>query len=95
MVRRRSSLFTAMGILALSAGLALQLWMHGNYAHFASGFLLGVSIALLIIGFARPTAENFRMRITASVVRLRNMAVSIVHRILLLHDQGALHDRYI
>jgi len=59
MVRRRSSLFTAMGALALSSGLALQLWMHGNFAHFAGGFLLGVSIALLIMGFARPTRKTF------------------------------------
>jgi hypothetical protein len=48
-------LFTAAGSLALSVGIALHLWTDGNIAHFASGFLLGVSIALLILGLARPS----------------------------------------
>jgi hypothetical protein len=41
--------------LALAAGLALRVWTDGNFSHFASGFLLGVSIALLILGLARPS----------------------------------------
>ncbi len=55
MIRRKSSLFTAVGSLALSAGIGLQLWTHGNLAHFTGGFLLGVSIALLILGLAGPS----------------------------------------
>ena len=54
MTRRKNALFTAAGSLALSAGIGLHLWIDGNMAHFASGFLLGVSIALLILGLARP-----------------------------------------
>ena len=55
MIWRRSSLFTAAGSLALALGIAVQLWTSGNFSHFASGFLLGVSIALLILGLARPS----------------------------------------
>jgi hypothetical protein len=53
-------LYTAAGSLALSAGLGLHLWMDGNLAHFAGGFLLGVSIALLILGLARPSRRVSR-----------------------------------
>jgi hypothetical protein len=59
MIRRRS-LSTAAGSLALAAGLGLRLWTHGNFAHFASGFFLGVSIALLILGLARPSRDISR-----------------------------------
>jgi len=58
MIRRR--LFTAAGSLALSAGIGLHLWTDGNVAHFASGFLLGVSIALLILGLARSPRSTSR-----------------------------------
>jgi len=55
MIRRKRSFFAGMGSLALAVGLALRLWTHGNFAHFASGFLLGISIALLILGVARQS----------------------------------------
>lgn len=55
MIRRKTSLFTAAGTLALTTGIALHLWMRGNFAHFSSGFLLGMSIALLILGLARSS----------------------------------------
>jgi len=58
--RYKNSVFTAAGSLALSGGVAIQLWMHGNYAHFAGGFLLGMSIALLILGLARPSRRLSR-----------------------------------
>ena len=60
MIRRGSILFTAAGSLALAVGFALRLWTYGNVAHFASGFLLGVSIALLILGLARPSRRVSR-----------------------------------
>jgi hypothetical protein len=60
MIRRGSILFTAAGSLALAVGIALRLWTYGNIAHFASGFLLGVSIALLILGLARPSRDVSR-----------------------------------
>ena len=53
MIRSRS-LPIAGGTLALSLGLLVRLWAQGNIAHFTSGFLLGVSVALLILGLAQP-----------------------------------------
>jgi len=53
-------LSTAAGALALSAGLALRLWTHGNFSHFATGFLLGISIALLILGLAGTSRDRAR-----------------------------------
>jgi hypothetical protein len=60
MIRRTSSLSTAAGSLALAIGIGLRLWAHGNVAHFGSGFFLGVSIALLILGLARPSRDISR-----------------------------------
>ena len=50
--------FTAAGSLALAVGISLRLWIDGSFVHFASGFFLGVSIALLILGLARPTRRR-------------------------------------
>jgi len=60
MTRSRNSLSTAAGSLALALGIGLRLWTHGNLSHFASGFFLGVSIALLILGLARPSRDISR-----------------------------------
>ena len=60
MIRSWSSLSTAAGSLALALGIGLRLWTHGNLSHFASGFFLGVSIALLILGLARPSRDISR-----------------------------------
>jgi hypothetical protein len=60
MTRSSSNLSTAAGILALSLGLLVRLWTNGNIAHFASGFLLGVSIALLILGLAGASRRTSR-----------------------------------
>ena len=54
------NLFTAGGALALSLGLMLRLWTHGNFSHFCSGFFVGMSIALLILGLARQTRGILR-----------------------------------
>jgi hypothetical protein len=56
MIRR--SLSIAAGSLALAVALSLRLWTSGNFAHFGSGFLLGVSIALLILGLAQPSRRR-------------------------------------
>jgi hypothetical protein len=56
----RRSLFTATGSLALAVGIGLRLWLDTSFVHFASGFLLGVSIALLILGLARPARRVSR-----------------------------------
>ena len=57
---RQRNLFTAAGSLALAIGVSLHNWGHGNFVHFASGFLLGISIALLILGLARPSRRISR-----------------------------------
>jgi len=54
------SLSTGLGSLALAVGLGLRLWTTGNLSHFASGFLLGVSVALLIMGLAQPSRRRRR-----------------------------------
>ena len=55
MTWNKSRLSTAAGSLALAVGIGVRLSMDGPFAHFASGFFLGASIALLILGFARPS----------------------------------------
>ena len=60
MTRSWSSLSIAGSSLALAAGLGVRLWLNGNMAHFASGFLLGVSVALLILGLAQPSRRVSR-----------------------------------
>jgi hypothetical protein len=52
MTWRRSNFFNLGGTGALVLGVCLQHWLHGHYGHFTGGFLLGVSIALLML--ARP-----------------------------------------
>jgi len=59
-VGRREHLFIAIGSLALGLAIALHLQTHGNLAHFGSGFLLGVSIALLILGLTQLSRGVFR-----------------------------------
>jgi hypothetical protein len=62
MVRRRSMFFTVAGSFALAISIALQHWMHGDHADVASGFLMGVSLGLLILGLARPSRGISRPR---------------------------------
>lgn len=57
---RHRNLFTVAGLLALSLGLILHLATHGTFSHFCSGFFLGISIALLILGLARQTRRILR-----------------------------------
>ena len=57
---RSKSLATAAGVFALTIGIGLRLCISGSFAHFASGFFLGVSIALLILGLARPARYTSR-----------------------------------
>lgn len=61
MTWRKRSLSTSAGLLALALGLSVRLWgPDGNFSHFLSGFLLGVSIALLILGLARSSRRTSR-----------------------------------
>jgi hypothetical protein len=59
-IRRKSNLFIAAGSLALAAGLGLRLFANGNVWHFATGFFLGVSIALMLFGLAKQSRRTSR-----------------------------------
>jgi hypothetical protein len=58
--RHPSNLFTAAGSMALASGIALHLWTHGSFSHFGSGFLVGMSIALLILGLTTASQRISR-----------------------------------
>jgi hypothetical protein len=78
-IRHRSNLFTAAGSMALAIGIALHLWTHGNSAHFGSGFLVGMSIALLILGLtsaSQPVSGNSWTRKSKQGSRLRGPRIS-------------------
>jgi len=48
------------GLLMLGGGLLLRIWTKGDYSESAAGFLIGVSIVFIVVGFARrwPGATN-------------------------------------
>jgi hypothetical protein len=58
MMRRRSLLFTAAGLVALAISIGVRHWVHGGQIDIVSGFLMGVSIGLLILGLARPSRRR-------------------------------------
>jgi hypothetical protein len=55
MIRRSSSLFTAGGSLTFVTGIGMWHWIPASFADFAGGFLIGVSIALLMLGLTRQS----------------------------------------
>jgi hypothetical protein len=66
--------------MALTMGIALHLWANGNLAHFGSGFLVGVSIALLILGLtsaSQPALRNDWTRRSKNVSAMRRPRISI------------------
>ena len=50
MTQRKKRNLIAFGLIFLSAGLILHNWAHGHSMHFAAGFLIGLSIVLIIAG---------------------------------------------
>lgn len=50
MAGRRMNIFVRVGLLALAAGLLVRLFTHASYSEFAAGFLIGLSIVLIIFG---------------------------------------------
>jgi hypothetical protein len=60
MLRRRLNLSFRVGLLLLAAGLASRFWAHSKYGEFGIGFLLGLSIILLIVGFVRQSGGPAR-----------------------------------
>lgn len=51
MSRSKLNPLLPIGLLMLGAGLLLHIWMHGDYAQSASGFLLGLSVVFILFGF--------------------------------------------
>ena len=58
MIWRKTNPLIPVGLLMLSAGIALHNWTHARYSHFAGGFLLGAGIVLLIAGFTRRSRSD-------------------------------------
>lgn len=58
MFRLRSLLFTLAGLFALAISIAVRHWVHTGQIDIVSGFLMGVSIGLLILGLARPSRRR-------------------------------------
>jgi uncharacterized membrane protein YfcA len=50
MIQRKITLFVPVGLLGVVAGVFLHYYVHGQYSDFASGFLMGLSVVLLIFG---------------------------------------------
>jgi hypothetical protein len=44
------NVFVRVGLLAFAAGLLVRLFTHASYSEFAAGFLIGLSIVLIIFG---------------------------------------------
>jgi hypothetical protein len=50
MDQRKIRVLTPVGSLALAAGILVRLFTHTNVSEFAGGFLIGISLVLLIAG---------------------------------------------
>jgi hypothetical protein len=46
-------MFIPVGLLALVAGILLHLFTHAKYSEFGGGFLIGLSIVLIIAGVVK------------------------------------------
>ena len=53
MMQRKVSFFLPVGMLGVAAGIILARYTHANYSDFAGGFLMGVSLVLMIFGLAK------------------------------------------
>ena len=60
MTPRKLSIFTPVGLLMLSGALIFHNWFRGNYRDFATGLLMGMSIAMLIVGLIKQRRGNPR-----------------------------------
>jgi hypothetical protein len=57
-IRQKNVWFTIAGSLVLVLGILLWNIAQGSAMHFVSGFLMGMSIALLVGGLARPSRRK-------------------------------------
>lgn len=52
MSRHKMTRLLPIGLVLLASGLLLHNWMRGDYAESVSGFLIGISLVFMIVGFA-------------------------------------------
>jgi hypothetical protein len=63
MTQRRAGVFVPVGLFGLMAGNFVQGYAHGRYSDFAGGFLMSVSLVLLIAGaMQRASATNSQVQ---------------------------------
>jgi hypothetical protein len=55
MRQRKISLLTRVGLLALVVGLLIRIFSHASYSEFTAGFLIGLSLVLIIGGMIRKS----------------------------------------
>jgi hypothetical protein len=60
MTRRGIDVFVLVGLVALVVGILLRLYTHTNYTDFTVGFLIGISLVLIIAGFVRQRRSLIR-----------------------------------
>jgi hypothetical protein len=60
MIRHKNVWFTIAGSLVLALGVILWNVAQGSAMHFVSGFLIGMSLALLVGGLARSSRRTSR-----------------------------------
>jgi len=53
MSQRKISPLVPVGLIALVAGIVLQHFTHERYSDFAGGFLMGMGLVFLIVGYAQ------------------------------------------
>jgi hypothetical protein len=51
--QRNVRVFIPVGLFSLAAGILLHLFTHARYSEFAGGFLIGLSLVLIIAGVVK------------------------------------------
>jgi hypothetical protein len=54
-MQHRISNLTRMGLAALVVGLLIRLFSHASYSEFTAGFLIGLSLVLMIGGMVKKS----------------------------------------
>jgi hypothetical protein len=58
MTRRKISRLIPVGLLMMSSALLYHNWMHGRGSDFAVGMLMGISIAMMIVGLVKHNRSS-------------------------------------
>jgi hypothetical protein len=57
MTQRKISTLTRVGLVALVIGLLVRLFSHTSYSEFTAGFLIGLSLVLMIGGMVKRRGQ--------------------------------------